>query len=78
MQVLDNLGTALGTGAGGAALAIAVARGLPVTTGIAAAFVIAALGAGLGLIVSRRLDSSRPSVIAHPPSDQVVPIVTHG
>lgn len=64
MQVLDNLGTALGTGAGGAAIAIAVARGLPVATGIGAAIVIAALAGGLGAIVSRRLDASRPSVVA--------------
>jgi MFS family permease len=64
MQVLDNLGTALGTGAGGAAVAIAVARGLPVEAGIAAAFVIAIAGALAGLAVSRRLDASRPSVIA--------------
>jgi len=64
MQVLDNLGTALGTGAGGAAVAIAVARGLPLGTGIAAAFGIAIAGGLLGLAVSRRLDASRPSVIA--------------
>ncbi|MDP9245139.1 MAG: MFS transporter [Chloroflexota bacterium] len=66
MQVLDNLGTALGTGAGGAAVAIAVARGLPVQTGIAAAIVIAMIGGLLGLAVSRRLDASRPSVVAEP------------
>ena len=64
MQVLDNLGTALGTGVGGAAVAIAVGGGLPVTTGIAAAFAMATGGAALGLVVSRRLDASRPSVIA--------------
>jgi MFS family permease len=66
MQVLDNLGTALGTGAGGAAVAIAVARGLPVETGIAAAFGVAITGGLLGLAISRRLDASRPSVVAEP------------
>ena len=64
MQVLDNLGTALGTGAGGAAVAIAVGRGLPVQTGIAAAFGVAIAGGLTGLAVSRRLDACRPSVIA--------------
>ncbi|HSW94736.1 MAG TPA: MFS transporter [Patescibacteria group bacterium] len=63
MQVLDNLGTAFGTGVGGAAIAVAVARGLPVATGIAAAFGLAIAGALTGLAVSRRLDASRPSVI---------------
>ncbi|HEV2250661.1 MAG TPA: MFS transporter [Candidatus Limnocylindria bacterium] len=67
MQVLDNLGTALGTGAGGAAVAIAVANGLPVETGIAAAFVVAIAGGLAGLAVSRRLDASRPSVVAVTP-----------
>ena len=64
MQVLDNLGTALGTGVGGAAVAITVARRLPVETGIAAAFVIAISGGLAGLALSRRLDASRPSVLA--------------
>jgi MFS family permease len=66
MQVLDNLGTAFGTGAGGAAVAIAVARGLPVETGIAAAFGVAIAGGLAGLAVSRRLDASRPSVVDQP------------
>ena len=64
MQVLDNLGTALGTGAGGTVIAIAAARGLPLTTGIAAACAIAIAGGLVGLGVSRRLDASRPSVVA--------------
>ena len=63
MQVLDNLGTAFGTGVGGAAVAIAVARGLAVETGIAAAFVIAIAGALVGLAIAQRLDASRPSVV---------------
>ncbi len=67
MQVLDNLGTSLGTGAGGAAVAIAVSRGLAVETGIAAAFGIAIAGGLIGLAVSRRLDASRPSVVASVP-----------
>jgi len=67
MQVLDNLGTSLGTGAGGAAVAIAVGRGLPLETGIAAAFGIAIGGGIVGLAVARRLDASRPSVIATVP-----------
>ena len=67
MQVLDNLGTSLGTGAGGAAVAIAVSRGLSVETGIAWAFGIAIAGGLVGLAVSRRLDASRPSVLATVP-----------
>jgi MFS family permease len=64
MQVLDNLGTALGTGAGGAAIAIAVSRDLPLSVGIAAAFGVAIAGGLAGLAISQRLDASRPSVIA--------------
>ena len=67
MQVLDNLGTALGTGAGGVTIAIAVGRGLSVETGIAAAFGVAIAGGLVGLAVSRRLDASRPSVIGTVP-----------
>jgi len=48
---------------GGAAIAIAVARGRPVAAGIAAAFGLAFAGALAGLAVSRRLDASRPSVL---------------
>jgi MFS family permease len=66
MQVLDNLGTALGTGAGGAAIAIAVGRGLPIEAGIGAAIAIAIIGALAGVAVSRGLDASRPSVIGAP------------
>jgi len=57
----------LGTGVGGAAVAIAVGRGLPVETGIAAAFAVAIAGGLAGLAVARRLDASRPSVVAAPP-----------
>jgi hypothetical protein len=63
MQVLDNLGTALGTGVGGAAVAIAVANRLPVETGIGAAILTAVVGGIVGLSVSRRLDATRPSVL---------------
>ncbi|HMC69720.1 MAG TPA: hypothetical protein VKJ07_11245, partial [Mycobacteriales bacterium] len=55
------------TGAGGAAVAIAVSRGLAIETGIAAAFGIAIAGGLVGLAISRRLDASRPSVIATVP-----------
>jgi MFS family permease len=75
MQVLDNLGTALGTGAGGAAVAIAVARGLPVETGIAAAFGVAIAGGLAGLAASRRLDASRPSVIGEAAAIPTPPLV---
>ena len=78
MQVLDNLGTALGTGAGGAAVAIAVARGLRVETGIAAAFGVAIAGGLAGLAVSRRLDASRPSVVAEPVSISAPSLVIDG
>ena len=78
MQVLDNLGTALGTGVGGAAIAIAVARDLPVAGGIAAAFGLAIAGALTGLAVARRLDASRPSVVAEPAPISAPPLVIDG
>jgi MFS family permease len=55
LTLADVLGTALGIGAGGAAVAAATAHGWPLRAGVGAAFAIAAAG-GLGLaLTSRRL-----------------------
>jgi MFS family permease len=55
LSLADVLGTALGIGAGGAAVAAASAHGWPLAAGVGVAFAIAGLGlAGLG-VASRRL-----------------------
>ncbi|HEX9269445.1 MAG TPA: MFS transporter [Candidatus Limnocylindria bacterium] len=61
MQVLDNLGTGLGAGIGGAAVAVAIGNGLPLATGIGAAFAIGIAGGAIGIAVSRRLEAGRGS-----------------
>jgi hypothetical protein len=55
LNLADVLGTALGVGIGGGAVA-AVARGkLPVSTGVGIAFAVAAVGAVIGLLLAQRL-----------------------
>ncbi len=67
LNVVDVLGTALGVGFGGAAVAVGSSTGWALSTGITVAFSVAAGGAGLGLVVARRLplqgiSSERPLV----------------
>jgi MFS family permease len=58
LSLADVLGTALGIGAGGAAVAAATAHGWPLRDGVAVAFAIAGAGA-IGLsVASRRLPRS--------------------
>lgn len=55
LNLSDVLGTALGTGFGGAALAVGAARGWPMSTSVALAFGLAAAGAAVALVLTRRL-----------------------
>jgi MFS family permease len=58
MSLADVLGTALGIGAGGAAVAAATAHGWPLRGGVAVAFAIAGAGAIALAVASRRLPRS--------------------
>ena len=55
LNLADVLGTALGIGAGGAAVASASAHGWPLAAGVGAAFAIAAAGGLVLAVASRRL-----------------------
>ena len=55
LSLADVLGTALGIGAGGAAVAAATARGWPLAAGVGTAFAIAGAGGLLLALASRRL-----------------------
>jgi MFS family permease len=55
LNLADVLGTALGVGAGGAAVAAVARDRLPVSHGVAIAFAAAACGGLLALVISRRL-----------------------
>jgi MFS family permease len=60
LNLMDVLGTAIGIGIGGAAVADVVRTGRPVAAGVAIAFAAAAVVAVAGLAVTRRLPA-RPS-----------------
>jgi len=55
LNLADVLGTAIGIGIGGAAVAAVVRAGQPVATGVAIAFAVAVAVAAAGLVVTRRL-----------------------
>jgi MFS family permease len=55
LSLADVLGTALGIGTGGAAVAAAAARGWPLAAGVGIAFAIAGAGAVVLAVASRRL-----------------------
>lgn len=59
LSLADVLGTALGIGAGGAAVAAATAHGWPLAAGVGGAFAIAAAGGIALALASRRLPLSR-------------------
>jgi hypothetical protein len=66
LSLADVLGTALGVGVGGAAVA-AVSRGSrPVSAGIVLAFAAASMAAVVGLFVSRRLPGTLDRSLAEP------------
>jgi len=59
LNLADVLGTAIGIGIGGAALAAAVRSGREVAMGVLIAFAFAAAAAVVGLVISRRLPVGR-------------------
>src|SRR5215469_1968477 len=61
LSLADVLGTALGIGAGGAAVAAATVHGWPLAGGVGIAFAIAGVGAAGLLAASRRLPLARPA-----------------
>ena len=58
LQLSDVLGTSLGTGVGGALIALGARSGSPGWVGLAGAFVVAAVVAIAGLAITRRLGGS--------------------
>jgi MFS family permease len=71
LNLADVLGTAVGIGLGGAAVAAVVRHGQPLTLGVAVAFAIAAAVGLAGVAVSRRLPGGRLAV-GDPPERDVV------
>ncbi|HEY7915953.1 MAG TPA: MFS transporter [Acidimicrobiales bacterium] len=68
LNLSDVLGSALGAGVGGAAVAVGANRGWPLSTGVAIAFALPAVVAGVAIIVSGRLPlrPARPAVGGSP------------
>jgi MFS family permease len=65
LNLMDVLGTAIGIGIGGAAVAGAVRTGRPVAAGVAIAFAVAMAAAVAGLAVTRALPA-RPAAAGQP------------
>jgi len=61
MQLSDVLGMAVGTGLGGAAVAIGERTGASPRPGVAVAFALALTAAGLAVVASRRLPRTQPT-----------------
>jgi MFS family permease len=66
LNLADVLGSALGAGLGGAAVAVSAERGWPLSSGLSVAFALPALIALLGLVVSGRLPLRSPAAPAAP------------
>jgi len=60
LQLMMTLGTALGTGVGGAVLAAIIAGGGMTATGIGAAYAVSMLALAVALVATRRLPGLRP------------------
>jgi MFS family permease len=61
LQLSDTLGVSIGTGLGGAAVALADGRGWTVATGVSIAFTASLVLAGVGFLAARRLPARLPS-----------------
>ncbi|HEX7131419.1 MAG TPA: MFS transporter [Iamia sp.] len=64
LQLCDTLGVSLGTGAGGALIALADARGWASSTGVALAFALGIAAALAGLVAASRLPTRIPGLEA--------------
>jgi MFS family permease len=69
LNLADVLGTAIGIGIGGAAVAAVVRGGRPVADGVAIAFAVSAVVAAAGLAVTRRLPATLPHRRGEPAAD---------
>jgi MFS family permease len=67
LQLSDVLGTSLGTGIGGALIALGVRSGSPGWVGLAGAFAVAIGVAIAGLAITRRLAGTGTRIVARPP-----------
>jgi MFS family permease len=67
LQLADVLGTALGTGVGGALIVVATATGRTLDVGLAAIYIVAGIVAVVGLLLTRRLG---PRVAAGRPPER--------
>ncbi len=66
LNLADVLGSALGAGLGGAAVALSTRRGWPLSSGVSVAFALPALIALVGLAVSGRLPRRSPATPVEP------------
>lgn len=63
LQLCDTLGVSVGTGLGGAFVALADARGWDVTTGVSLAFGLGLMMALIGSVAARRLPTRVPGLV---------------
>jgi len=69
LQLCDTLGVSIGTGAGGALIALADGRGWASSTGVALAFALGVAVAAVGVVAAGRLPAAVPGMeAATPPS----------
>jgi MFS family permease len=73
LQLSDTLGVALGTGVGGALIAIAAREGAPGWLGLAAAFAVGISFALLGAMLARRLPGPRATASSADPEPSATP-----
>ena len=66
LQLLDNLGVALGTGAVGVVVTFGDDSGWPPGDAVALALIVPTVAAAFGLLLSRRLPAGRPGATAEP------------
>jgi len=73
LNLADVLGTAMGIGLGGAAIALAAQAGWPLAAGVAVAFGIAAAAAVAALAISRRLPVGQRGASVAPAGSEMTP-----
>ena len=61
LQLSDTLGISIGTGIGGAAVALADGQGWTVATGVGIAFTVSLLLAVIGFVAARRIPARLPA-----------------
>ena len=74
LQLLDNLGVALGTGAAGVVVTLGDDLGWAPGDAVAVALGVAAAVAAVGLVVSRRLPAGRPTAVEVTPGSAAIAV----